>query len=301
VQRRNGKGGWLFWPLFGVSLAMHLGFVGTMLRQKATGDFGAIHSPTTAISVNIERTAILDAPDESRDTAASAQQALAARQDYREEKAREASPPEKEEAEPVADEETQRAQTERLAEQERLRLAEEALREAEKAEREAQQRRIEEERRIAEEVRQKEIAEAQERERIARQEDRKRKDQEEQQAQEQRDAVQGSAGMEASSGQVSASQGAMRRYGAVLQARVARKQPAGGERGRVVIGFGLSTTGDLTYVRVISSSGDSSLEERALRAIRAASPFPPPPPERATASFNTSFPSHSAEVTASTA
>jgi TonB family protein len=292
VQGRNGKDGWLFWPLFGVSLAMHLGFVGTMLRQTATGDFGAVPSPTTAISVNIERTAILDASDERRDTAACAQQAPAARQDYREEKAREAPPPEpeKDNAERVAEEETRRAETERLAEQERLRLTEEALREAERAEREAQQRRIEEERRIAEEVRQKELAEAQERERIAQAEDRKRDDQEEQQAQEQRDAVQGSAGMEASSGQVSASQGAMRRYGAVLQARVARKKPAGGGRGRVVIGFGLSTTGDLTYLRVVSSSGDNSLDERALRAIRAASPFPPPPPEARDGQLQYTFP-----------
>ena len=293
---RNRKDGWLFWALLGVSLAMHLGVVGHMLRHSATGDFGAIDSPTTAISVNIERTAVLDAAEESPDTAASAQRAPATRQDYREEQAREAVPPkpdmepDMEEAARIAEEETKRTETERLAEQERLRLAEEALQRAEDAEREAQQRRVEEERRTAEEVRQKERAEAEARERVAREDDRKRKNQDEQQAREQQDAVQGSAGVEASSGQVSASQGAMRRYGAVLQARVARRKPAGGGRGQVVIGFGLTATGNLTYVRVVSSSGDNSLDERALAAIRAASPFPPPPAEARADQLQYTFP-----------
>lgn len=89
-------------------------------------------------------------------------------------------------------------------------------------------------------------------------------------------AAKGSA---ASSGRVSASTGSAINYAAVVRARVAARRPGGaGRRGTVVVSFGVSRSGGLTYASIGRSSGDASLDRSVLAAVRSAAPFPPPPP-----------------------
>ena len=80
------------------------------------------------------------------------------------------------------------------------------------------------------------------------------------------------------SGKVSASAGSVRNYAAVVRARVAGRRPAGsGKRGTVVVAFGISRAGGLSYVRLAGSSGDAALDRNVLSAVRSAAPFPTPP------------------------
>lgn len=86
-------------------------------------------------------------------------------------------------------------------------------------------------------------------------------------------------GAAASAGRVSASSGSSINYAAIVRARVAsRKPPGGGQRGTVVVAFGVSRSGGLTFARVSRSSGNAGLDQRVLAAVRGAGPFPPPPP-----------------------
>jgi protein TonB len=88
-------------------------------------------------------------------------------------------------------------------------------------------------------------------------------------------AAKGSTG---SAGRVSASRGSALNYGALVRARVASRKPAGaGQRGTVVISFGVSKSGGLAFASVARSSGNPSLDGRVLSAVRGAGPFPPPP------------------------
>lgn len=89
-------------------------------------------------------------------------------------------------------------------------------------------------------------------------------------------AAKGSA---ASSGRVSASSGSAINYAARVRARVASRKPSGGgRRGTVVISFGVSRSGSLSYARIARSSGDPGLDRSVLAAVRGAGPFPTPPP-----------------------
>lgn len=82
----------------------------------------------------------------------------------------------------------------------------------------------------------------------------------------------------AASGQVTASTGSILKYGARVRAKVARNRPPGrGRRGVAKVSFGLTTGGELTYVRVASSSGNPALDEEAITAVESAAPFGPPP------------------------
>lgn len=90
--------------------------------------------------------------------------------------------------------------------------------------------------------------------------------------------VSATEGSKASSPKVSASTGEMRTYAAAVRAHVAAHKPAGGSRlGTVVISFGITHDGRLSFAKVNSSSGIQSLDERALAAIRRSEPFPMPP------------------------
>ncbi len=51
-----------------------------------------------------------------------------------------------------------------------------------------------------------------------------------------------------------------------------------GLQGRLALEFTITSTGQLDRLRIIRSSGSQVLDEEALRAIRAAAPFPPIPP-----------------------
>jgi len=89
-------------------------------------------------------------------------------------------------------------------------------------------------------------------------------------------AAQGSA---ASSGRVSASTGSTINYAARVRARVAAHKPGGaGQRGTVVIAFGVTRSGAMSYASVSRSSGNPGLDRQVLAAVRGAGPFPTPPP-----------------------
>lgn len=80
-----------------------------------------------------------------------------------------------------------------------------------------------------------------------------------------------------SSGRRKASLGSVRAYAGRVQARVAGHRPSGGGRGTVRVTFAISSSGRLRFARILRSSGNASLDKRALAAVRRASPFPKPP------------------------
>lgn len=71
-----------------------------------------------------------------------------------------------------------------------------------------------------------------------------------------------------------------RAYVRELWERIVRHRPAGmGTRGTSLVEFELDESGRLVSERILQSSGMRLMDEFALQAVRASSPFPPPPPE----------------------
>lgn len=100
----------------------------------------------------------------------------------------------------------------------------------------------------------------------------------------------GSSKKAAKGGRASASSGDLMGYAARVRARVASNRPAGaGMRGTAVVSFGVTSGGGLAYARLSRSSGNSSLDEAALSAVRRAAPFPPPPSGASRLSFSVPF------------
>jgi colicin import membrane protein len=312
VTHRASTGGRLFWLGFALSAAVHLTF-GFYLFTRYEHTPGAVDVRTDAISVNLETTDILNAREESQAVEAAGanpppeageitppnkteeprqpppQDGPAKAENPPEEPAKtDPAEAERKEAEKRAAEklEAEKQEAERV---EQERLAEEALRrtmdaerekaEAEQREREARQR--------AEEERQRQ-REAEQREAERREEERERqaeaREKAEKQRREQRKAAKanggatGSQGTRASSGRVSASQGDIRNYGAIVRARIARNSPAArGAKGNARIAIALSTSGGLISARIVTSSGNVELDRSALAAVHRSSPFPPPP------------------------
>jgi len=58
---------------------------------------------------------------------------------------------------------------------------------------------------------------------------------------------------------------------------LARHKPRVGQRGSVTVRFGINAGGGLSFVQVSRSSGNSKLDQLALRTVRAAAPFAGPP------------------------
>lgn len=82
----------------------------------------------------------------------------------------------------------------------------------------------------------------------------------------------------AASGRVTASTGSILKYGAKVRAKLARNKPPGrGRKGVAKVAFGITTSGELTYVRVAASSGNPTLDEAAITAVERSAPFGPPP------------------------
>jgi TolA protein len=299
VQHQLNRGGRLFWPLLVVSLAIHFG-VASYLLNSVPQRAGAAEQPTTAISVNIETTDVLDAVEQSASVAAAAASSTAAEQPTPQVEPEEPEPKQPT-SEQLAEAERERlaaeAEKQRLAEREQQRLAEEALRKAEAAEKDAQERArkdAEAQARKEAEAQARKEAEARERERrLAREREdeaerrenaRKRRAEAEEEARRKRAAeakaragASGDKNAPATRGRVSASQGSVQNYGAAVRARIARNKPGGAVGGQVTIAFALSTSGSLVSARVTRSSGNASLDARALAAVRGSSPFPPPP------------------------
>lgn len=86
-------------------------------------------------------------------------------------------------------------------------------------------------------------------------------------------------GSSASTGRTSASAGSAINYAALVRARVASRKPAGGgRRGTVVIAFGVTRSGGMSFASIARSSGNPGLDRSVLAAVRGAGPFPVPPP-----------------------
>jgi periplasmic protein TonB len=79
-------------------------------------------------------------------------------------------------------------------------------------------------------------------------------------------------------GRAGATPGEIKTYQARLGARLRANKPSGrGSRGFVEIAFAIEADGRLRFAEVKRSSGNAFLEDRALSAVRKASPFPKPP------------------------
>ncbi|WP_113910833.1 energy transducer TonB family protein [Roseovarius dicentrarchi] len=67
-------------------------------------------------------------------------------------------------------------------------------------------------------------------------------------------------------------------YPGLVMKRISRvPRPRAGSRGTAVVAFSISGGGGLAGVSIARSSGSAALDKAALRMIRAAAPFPPPP------------------------
>ena len=70
---------------------------------------------------------------------------------------------------------------------------------------------------------------------------------------------------------------------------LARHKPNVGRRGSTKVAFGIGAGGQLAFVRVVGSSGDTSLDRLAVTTVRKAAPFPRPPAGPATYSIRIYF------------
>ncbi|MEZ5909546.1 MAG: TonB family protein [Hyphomicrobiaceae bacterium] len=85
-------------------------------------------------------------------------------------------------------------------------------------------------------------------------------------------------GKAAAPARAGASAGALNAYALRVRAAIARNRPAGrGARGRIVVTFAIGPSGGLRFARVTRSSGDGTLDQRGLAAVRRSAPFPRPP------------------------
>lgn len=211
-----------------------------------------------------------------------------------------------------AEEEKSRAEEQRKQQEEARKKAEAEARD--KAEAEARRKVAEEERRkrleaAERERRQKTEAERRRKQKLeqelaekkAREAERERKRRAELKAAERRKAkgaeqsrrasieARGKDSQKSGSGRTSASRGDIMSYAAMVRARVASNRPGGsGQSGTVVVSFGISGGGGITFVRVSRSSGHQGLDSAALSAVRSAGSFPPPP-DRGSHSFSIPF------------
>jgi TolA protein len=330
---------WLFWLALGLSLAIHVGVAAHLLLREPR-DFGATDIPTTAISVNIASSDILESIEQSEASEAAASPSSTAGepippQEAEPEKAETPPPPaETEKAKtpppietpPPPQTEITEAEAEKEAlrrseldaQQEQQRIAEEALQRAAEAEREKLAAEAEREKQAAEAERKKQAAEQQARDKarqLAEEQDaREEREAEAREAHRERQAAErkkaerearkksgdqvssagasGSKGAKTAAGRVSASQGAAaRQYSDIVNAWIARNKPSSaGARGRVVVELAISTSGQLTFARIVSSSGNQSLDQIALATVRRSSPFPQPPPGSTPAQLRFTFP-----------
>jgi protein TonB len=89
----------------------------------------------------------------------------------------------------------------------------------------------------------------------------------------------------------SASTGSILTYAAQVRARVAANKPTGGGlRGTAFVSFGLTTSGGLAFASVSRSSGNATLDQLAVSAVRRSAPFPSPPAGATSAQLRFSIP-----------
>lgn len=88
----------------------------------------------------------------------------------------------------------------------------------------------------------------------------------------------GESGAETSAARASASRGSVLSYRSRVQAHLAANRPSGGHGpGTVRISFIVSPVGRLISAHISRSSGKPTLDQKALSAVRTASPYPAPP------------------------
>lgn len=94
-----------------------------------------------------------------------------------------------------------------------------------------------------------------------------------------------------SAGRATASRGQTVAYRSRVQAHLAANKPSGGlGSGTVKVAFALSVGGDLISARVVHSSGNRTLDQAALAAVRDATPYPEPPTGISPSQLRFSFP-----------
>lgn len=76
--------------------------------------------------------------------------------------------------------------------------------------------------------------------------------------------------------------------GKVMRKIQRTRKERGGGRGTAKVGFRVTTSGSVTSLRIIKSSGSPRIDQNALRHIQRAAPFPPPP-SGAQTSFSVDF------------
>ncbi len=105
-------------------------------------------------------------------------------------------------------------------------------------------------------------------------------------------ARKGSAGAKrGGGGRSNANAGAVNRYASRVRARILSRRPSsGGRRGTAVIIFQISTSGGLSWARISRSSGNGTLDRKALGSVRRSSPFPRPPAGSRTSQLRFSIP-----------
>jgi protein TonB len=87
-----------------------------------------------------------------------------------------------------------------------------------------------------------------------------------------------SVGAKAKAPRASASTGSVLNYASRVRAKVSGHVPrSGAGKGSVVVSFGVSSSGGLSYARIAKSSGNAAIDRSVLAGVRASSPFPPPP------------------------
>jgi periplasmic protein TonB len=274
---RSNSGQAIFAAAVAMSLAAHLWAVAWLMRSRS-GDLGSVDVATSAISVNLETTDVIDSIE-----AAAAKEAASspagAPVDAAKQKLEKPDRVKDEELTPLTKTEVEKTQDE-----ERTRLAAQA---------EADRQRIENEAEV-----QKKVKEAAEREETkhraeekspARQiadteEIEKKKREKAQQA-----AVFGGAGTtgatetQASQGRVSASQGSILNYGASLRALISSNTPRDIRKTSLRLAFSISPSGGLAAVDVIKPSSDPEVDRRMVDLVRSLSLRFPPPPSGASA------------------
>jgi len=107
----------------------------------------------------------------------------------------------------------------------------------------------------------------------------------------------GNAGAKSGGGGNGASSGAnaseLSAYAARVRAKILSHRPrAGTGGGSAVVSFGLTASGGLSYARLKRSSGNPSLDQAALAAVRSAAPFPSPPQGARTSQLRFAVPLH---------
>jgi len=256
---RVQSGEWLFWFSLAAVTLVHVQLAYFALTY-APDRQGAIETQTTAISINLEASDVLDAAEDSNSAVQAAAGAFgeAAKEEPGELEPVEEPEPvvEKTEPDPAANTEagpppTTESIKEEPPQETRIEQAENAL-----------------ERAMQAELKRREEAERQER--LAREEKRR-------ETRSTPSGAGGSGNSGSSSARISASTGSIRNYASMIRSRIARNKPSAYHSGNVVIALNLSTSGGLQSARIVQSSGNKVLDRQALSAVRRAAPFPQPP------------------------